>query len=376
MRIITGLALLFLFSLTVATAQDEGEVHIAPKLIVLKAGVKQHVSQLSGETDLQGFSVEVPDDAKALYVHVFGATSDIDLMLCDARIKHFDELDDHLLVEAMTGRFDEVLTWKTDDGLAAGKYVVYAGSLAAYLEEEVSFDILLSFNEPPKVETPKLPFAAQDTLKPMQRAVAASVMLYTSDGAGGTGTVVTPTGLILTNFHVIEGEDGEAVEKVWVSLAPSARKLPVQAAIAKIAVTDKALDLALLQIETDLDGNEFKPKDLVWLPLAKEECELGDDLRCLGYPAIGGSVSLASITLTRGVVSGFEEKDGKLRWYKSDCLLSEGNSGGTAINDACELAGIPTETLHDPTTWEALSYIRPVTALPKVWRERIDKELK
>lgn len=378
MRIRTGLVLLVLaaLALSVARAQDDAdEIHIAPKLIVLKPGVKQHVEQLSGATDLQGFSVDVPAGTSALYVHVFNATSDIDLALCDAKVRHFDELEDHILVEAMTGRFDEVLSWKADDGLEPGKYVVYAGSLAAYLDEEVSFDILLSFNDPPKVETPKLPFAAQNTLKPMQRAVAASVMLYTSEGAGGTGTVVTPSGLVLTNFHVIEGEDGKPVEKVWVSFAPDARKLPVQAAIARVEATDKELDLALLRVHTDLDGRELKPEGLVWLPLATAESELGDDLSCLGYPAIGGSVSLASITLTRGVVSGFEEKDGKLRWYKSDCLLSEGNSGGTAINGACELAGIPTETLHAPDTLEALSYIRPVQALPKAWLELISKEL-
>ena len=373
-----GLTLVLLIAFTVVHAQpdDEAEVHIAPKLLVLKAGAKQHIEQLSGKTDLQGFSVEVPEKTLALYVHVLGATTDIDLVLCDEKIRHIDELDDHVLVEAMTGRFDEVLTWTPDDGLEPGKYVLYAGALAAFLDEEVGFDILLSFNDKPEVEKPQVPFAALESLKPLQRAVAASVMLYTADGGGGTGTVVTPTGLILTNYHVIEGEDGEPLEKVWVHFAPDARKLPVQACIATVALKDKSLDLALLQVETDLDGNKIEKPGFVWLPLAASECELGDDLRCLGYPAIGGSVSLASITLTRGVVSGFDEQEGDLRWYKSDCLLSEGNSGGTAINNTCELAGIPTETLHDPNTMEALSYIRPIQALPKAWLERINKELK
>ena len=276
----------------------------------------------------------------------------------------------------MTARVNEVMAWTPDDGLKPGKFVVYAGSLAAYEDEEVSFDILLSFNDKPKLDTPKLPFKPLDQLTPMQRAVAASVMLYTEEGAGGSGTVVTPGGLIVTNHHVIENEDGGTLKQVWVSFAPDARKLPVQTHIATVIEDDPDLDLALLQISTDLDGNKVEKPNFVWLPLAADECELGDEIRSLGYPAIGGSRSLTSITLTRGVVSGFLEKQGKLRWYKSDCLLSAGNSGGTTINAKFELAGIPTETLHDPDTMESLSYIRPVQLIPAKWIERIKKEVK
>ncbi|MCB9896033.1 MAG: trypsin-like peptidase domain-containing protein [Planctomycetes bacterium] len=364
--------------LGVARAQDDGEdyeIHISSKLLELKPGEKAHVELTSGEVDLQGFKLTVPDGTKALYVNVLAATADIDLALCDSKIDDIDELEEQEVAEAMTARIEETLAFTSDDGLKAGSYVLYAGSLAAYEEEVVSFDVLLSFNDKPKLDAPTLPFKPMAGLTPLQRAVAASVMLYTEEGSGGSGTVVTPTGLIVTNRHVIEAENGGVLKQAWVSFAPDARKLPVQTHIAKLVFESEALDLALLKIATDLDGGPVEKPDFVWLPIAETELDLGDEIRCLGYPAIGGSHSLCSITLTRGVISGFEMKKDALDWYKSDCLVSAGNSGGTAINGKGEFCAIPTETLHDPDTMEFLSYIRPVQALPKDWREAIRKDL-
>ena len=370
-------ALILAICASLSVAQDEEyELQISATVLELKVDTRTHVDMQAGDVDLQGFSVEVPDGTKSVYVNVLEATADIDLMLCDAKLESIDDLDEHSVCEFMTGRVNEVLTYTLDDGLKPGKFVVYAGTLAAYEDEEVSFDILLSFNSKPKLEVPKIPFKAQSELTPLQRAVAASVMLYTEEGAGGSGTVVSPDGLILTNHHVIESESGDSLKQVWVSFVPDARKLPVQTHIANVIMDDAELDLALLQIATDLDGNKIEKPDFVWLALAEAECELGDEIRCLGYPAIGGNRSLTSITLTRGVVSGFDMKKGKLQWYKSDCLLSAGNSGGTAINANFELAGIPTETLQDPETMEALSYIRPVQSMPAKWFELIKKAVK
>ncbi|MCA8914772.1 MAG: trypsin-like peptidase domain-containing protein [Planctomycetes bacterium] len=378
MRKLGVCAVLLVVLLGVARAQDEGEdyeIHISAKVLDLKAGEKTHVELTSGIVDLQGFNVTVPDGTKALYVNVLGATADIDLALCDEKIADIDELEDHEVAEAMTARIEEILEFTADDGLEAGSYVLYAGSLAAYAEEVVSFDVLLSFNDKPKLDTPTLPFKPMAGLTPLQRAVAASVMLYTDEGSGGSGTVVSPTGLILTNRHVIEAESGGVLKRAWVSFAPDARKLPVQTHIASLVKESEELDLALLQISMDLDEKPVEKSDFVWLPVATTELELGDEIRCLGYPAIGGSHSLCSITLTRGVVSGFEMKKDALDWYKSDCLVSAGNSGGTAVNDKGELCAVPTETLHDPDTMEFLSYIRPVQCVPTDWRELIKKDL-
>ena len=115
---------------------------------------------------------------------------------------------------------------------------------------------------------------------------------------------------------------------------------------------------------------------ITWLPLAAADPELDEDLRCLGYPAIGGARSLCSISLTRGAVSGFVERKGKLAWLKSDCLISAGNSGGTTVNARWEFQAVPTEAIHDSETLEGMGYLRPVSALPQKWRERIAEGVK
>lgn len=373
-----------LFVVARATAQEapeaeseaELEVLLSSTLQDLKADEKLPVALVSGKVDLQGYRITVPDAAKQMFVHVLHASVDIDLFLASKQAADFEALSDVTLAEAMTPRRNEILKFSRESGLKPGKVVLYAGSLAALPEEEFEFKLLLSFDTPPKLDGPELPLGAAK-YKDLTRAVCATVELSTDSG-GGSGTVVSPRGLIVTNLHVLENDEepGTHYRKAWVAFSASARSIPQQAAIAKVLETDAVLDLALLQIETDLDGNKFESPDFVWLPLAAADMDLGANIRCLGYPAIGGSRSVTSITLTRGIVSGFEEKDGALRWYKSDCLLSGGNSGGCAINDAFEFAGIPTEALHDPDTLEFLSYIRPVSALPKAWRDTIAKQAK
>ena len=78
-----------------------------------------------------------------------------------------------------------------------------------------------------------------------------------------------------------------------------------------------------------------------FVPLGdSDELGLGDKVHIFSYPAIGGD----SLTYTEGVVSGFLQEDGVngVAWIKTDAVISGGSSGGTAINDAGELIGVPT----------------------------------
>ena len=46
-------------------------------------------------------------------------------------------------------------------------------------------------------------------------------------------------------------------------------------------------------------------------------------------------------------ISGFlDENDDKVMdWFKTDVLVNQGNSGGSAVNDQGELVGVPTARL-------------------------------
>ena len=64
---------------------------------------------------------------------------------------------------------------------------------------------------------------------------------------------------------------------------------------------------------------------------------IGDHISVLGYPGIGGE----SLTVTDGIVSGFEFRSGE-RYVKTSAKIDQGNSGGIAIMDSGCIVGIPT----------------------------------
>ncbi len=174
----------------------------------------------------------------------------------------------------------------------------------------------------------------------------ATVVVVQFDSAGealctGSGTIVEPTGLILTNAHVVARDEFCAYDTLTVGLTRDSDVPAVPEYRVEVVAFDPVLDLAALQIVSDLDGD---PPDgpFPHVPLGDSDTvQLGDTIRLLGYPGIGGH----TITLTRGVVSGFVAEHGiddNRAWIKTDATVSGGNSGGTAVNDAGELIGVPT----------------------------------
>ena len=82
-----------------------------------------------------------------------------------------------------------------------------------------------------------------------------------------------------------------------------------------------------------------------------------DDVIVVGYPGIAGD----TVTATEGRISGFidEDGDGEFDWFKTDVLVNQGNSGGSALNGQGELIGVPTARLQDKSG-NVIYLIRPV----------------
>ena len=171
----------------------------------------------------------------------------------------------------------------------------------------------------------------------------------------GSGTILTRDGLILTNNHVVDVEDliDEVADdksikiledKLVVLLTKQPDQPPVAAFIADVVDTLPDVDLALVRITTDLSGDEVDPEslDLPFIEMGDSDAvEIEDVLRIYGYPGIGGN----TITFTRGNVSGFDSEEGVdgRAWIKTDATIAGGNSGGTALNDAGQVIGVPTQ---------------------------------
>ncbi len=161
----------------------------------------------------------------------------------------------------------------------------------------------------------------------------------------GSGSILTADGLILTNAHVASDPDPDyQPDTLGVAITVRSDDTPELRYLAEIRAIDYDLDLAVIQIVSDLSGNAVDPKQLglTYVTLGDSDAlELGDLLHILGYPGIGGE----TITFTEGVVSGFTREPGVegRAYVKTDATIAGGNSGGLAANLSGEIIGVPTQ---------------------------------
>jgi S1-C subfamily serine protease len=164
------------------------------------------------------------------------------------------------------------------------------------------------------------------------------------EGWSGSGTFISSNGLILTNAHVVLPDKNFSVDALTVSPTFNADQKPQPAYYAKVIQADARLDLAILKITSDINGNPVDAASLNFPAVTlgdSDKLSLGDKLTILGYPGIGGD----TITLTSGEVAGFtgESPYGNRAYIKTSATIAGGNSGGLAANDAGQLVGIPTQ---------------------------------
>ena len=162
----------------------------------------------------------------------------------------------------------------------------------------------------------------------------------------GSGSIISPDGLILTNAHVANpaavGISNSTPDVLVVGIVKSEDQPPVYAYQAEIKAIDGYMDLAVLQITTTVKGERVDTSslNLPFVPLGNSDLvHVGDRINILGFPAIGGD----TITFTSGDVSGFsaEENLGDRAWIKTDATISGGNSGGMGTNEQGQLIGVP-----------------------------------
>jgi pSer/pThr/pTyr-binding forkhead associated (FHA) protein len=198
----------------------------------------------------------------------------------------------------------------------------------------------------------------------------------TDDYSSGSGSLLSPEGYVLTNFHVVGNPDNgkyyNREEWVWIGLNwDNPENEPDTFYRAEIIRADKDYDLALVHIYALEKGGDL-PTDLrfPFLPIGNsDELKIGESLAVIGYPGLGGSTP----TFTRGTVSGFlldEDLNIERGWIKTDAEVNPGNSGGMAINSRGELIGVPTQVYFGTDVTGKISEIRPIN-LAKPFLEAI-----
>ena len=164
----------------------------------------------------------------------------------------------------------------------------------------------------------------------------------------GSGTIISPNGLILTNAHVASpasrGEPDYEPDALAIGMVEQEDKPPVFLYYADVKAVDGYMDLAVIQISSTLDGSNVSPNslNLPYVPVGNSDnLHVGDHINIFGFPGIGGE----TITFTDGSVSGFtsEESLGDRAWIKTDATIAGGNSGGLAADDSGNIIGVPTQ---------------------------------
>jgi serine protease Do len=155
----------------------------------------------------------------------------------------------------------------------------------------------------------------------------------------GSGVIVDPSGIVLTNNHVVEGADEVVVELT------DGREFK-----AKEIKTDPESDLAVIRLADAKD-----------LPTAK----LGDsDKLAIGdwVIAIGTPFELET-TVSAGIISGKGRELGGIRraqFLQTDAAINPGNSGGPLINLAGEVVGINTAIASNSGGYQGIGFAIPV----------------
>lgn len=137
----------------------------------------------------------------------------------------------------------------------------------------------------------------------------------------GSGFVIDPQGIVITNNHVIEQAD-----EVEVNFADGSKLK------AEVVGRDQKTDLAVLRVKTD--------KPLPYVELGDSDAiRVGDWVMAIGNPfGLGGSVTLGIVSARNRNINAGPYDD----FIQTDAAINRGNSGGPLFDMEGKVVGINT----------------------------------
>ncbi len=164
----------------------------------------------------------------------------------------------------------------------------------------------------------------------------------------GSGVIVDPSGLVVTNNHVIDGAD-----QVKISLADK-REFAVD-----VVLKDPRADLAVLRVKDD-SKERFPVIDFG----NSDELQVGDVVLAVGNPFGVGQ------TVTHGIVSAVARTQVGISDYQffiqTDAAINPGNSGGALVDMAGRLVGINTAIFSRSGGSQGVGFAIPATMVQVV----------
>ncbi len=314
------------------------------------------------------FALKIPENTEAFRVDLYNTSSDLDLMI-SYDDKFITRVNNDYLRESLLGKETIIIEGTDNNDIKPGIYYIMVFDQVSN-DHPVEFSILAGLGSDASYILTKIPRfpAISDEIQNVLMATAEII----GNAGKGSGCFVSSKGHIITNWHVIEDFDGNASEDIYIAINLSNELPPEELFKARLIDYSIEKDLALLQVSTGIYGDPipYSYKFPYFSLGSSDTLKMGQPLSYLGYPGIGGTGSRASISLTRGIVSGFERSNGIL-FVKTDAEINSGNSGGAAIDSFYELIGFPTSTIEEDAG--QLGYITPVSMIPREWYQYMGK---
>ncbi len=166
----------------------------------------------------------------------------------------------------------------------------------------------------------------------------------------GSGVIVSPSGYILTNHHVVE-----AADEIEVALSDGKKLL------AKVVGVDQETDLAVLRVNAD---------KLPAITLGQsEQLRVGDVVLAIGNPFGVGQ------TVTSGIVSALGRSGLHINIFENfiqtDAAINPGNSGGALVDARGDLVGINTAIYSRSGGSMGIGFAIPVSTAKMVMEQII-----
>jgi S1-C subfamily serine protease len=177
-------------------------------------------------------------------------------------------------------------------------------------------------------------------------------------GRGGSGVIVSSSGYVLTNHHVIHGARSITVT---LSIGEITKTYP-----AKLIDEAPDLDFAILKILTN--GNEQFARASIG---NSSEMSVGDEVLALGSPfGLQQSVTFGIVSNTNRTLTVGNKKF--TNFIQTDAPINPGSSGGPLINVNGEVIAITTAIYSPTQAFSGIGFASPIDPAKATFPEFID----
>ncbi|MBI9101083.1 MAG: serine protease [Spirochaetales bacterium] len=335
----------------------------------LTSGEKK-VSILTPEEGMvKTFSFNVPSGTNSFRVDLFDTMGDLDFFIRYGEPARNEGEADYIR-EWVLSRESLVLKSRPGKPLKPGTYYITVFDQIVDDAPE-TFSIVATLDDDAPAFLRIIPFLTVPE-EQMERALLSTMEIIAENGTG-SGCIVSKAGLVLTNYHVIESAEGKPSEEIYGAVTLTPENPPVELFKLKVVDYNEDKDLALLQVDSGFYGQDLPyGYEFPFFELGNSDrLRIGQPLVVIGYPGIGGTGSRSSVSITQGIVSGYQRT-----FYgtiiKTDAEINGGNSGGAVINAFYELVGLPTMVVNEDAG--QMGFIHPVSLLPLSWLRRIETQ--